>query len=49
VSNKNTRGFNSFPAGGFHWLASGVMASENWIPWIPQKNPAKPDRDTASL
>jgi hypothetical protein len=24
---KNTRGFNSFPAGGFHWLASGKVAS----------------------
>jgi hypothetical protein len=33
---KNERGFNGFPASGFRWLASGVVASANWIPWIPQ-------------
>jgi len=34
------------------WLpveASGHLASPKWIPWIPQKNPARPDRDSASL
>ena len=34
---KNTRGFNGFPASGFRWLASGVVASANWLPWIPQR------------
>ena len=34
---------------GFRWLASGVVASTNWIPWIPQKNPARQGRDSASL
>jgi len=33
---KNARGFNSFPETGFRWLASSVVASANWIPWIPQ-------------
>jgi hypothetical protein len=46
---KNTLGFNGFHAGGFRWLASGVVASTNWIPWIPQKNPARQSRDSASL
>jgi hypothetical protein len=46
---KNVHGFNGFPAGGFRWLASGEVASTNWIPWIPQKNPACQDRDFASL
>jgi hypothetical protein len=46
---KNARGFNGFPAGGFRWLASGTVASASWIPWIPQKNPARHDRDSASL
>jgi hypothetical protein len=46
---KNARGFNGFPAGGFHWLASGAVASAKWIPWIPQKNPARQGRDSASL
>jgi hypothetical protein len=46
---KNARGFNGFPEGGFRWLASGVVASANWIPWIPQKNPARQGRDSASL
>jgi hypothetical protein len=46
---KNARGFNGFLAGGFRWLASGEVASINWIPWIPQKNPARQDRDSASL
>ena len=46
---KNTRGFNGFPEDGFRWLASGVVASTNWIPWIPQKNPASQDRDSTSL
>ena len=46
---KNSRGFNGFLAGGFRWLASGAVASANWIPWIPQKNPARRDRDSASL
>jgi hypothetical protein len=46
---KNARGFNSFSAGGFRWLASGKVASANWIPWIPQKNPARQGRDSASL
>jgi hypothetical protein len=32
---KNERGFNGFPASGFRWLASGVVASENWLRWIP--------------
>ena len=26
-----------FPEGGFRWLASGAVASANWVPWIPQK------------
>ena len=26
------RGFNSFLAGGFRWLASDVVASAGWIP-----------------
>jgi len=34
---KNGSGFKGFPAGGFHWLASGAVASTNWIPWIPQR------------
>ncbi len=34
---KNARGFNGFPASGFRWLASGKVASANWIPWIPQR------------
>jgi hypothetical protein len=34
---KNARGFNGFPASGFRWLASGVVASANWLPWIPQR------------
>lgn len=46
---ENTRGFNGFTAGGFRWLASGVVASTNWIPWIPQKNPERQGRDSASL
>ena len=46
---ENDRGFNDFLEGGFHWLASGQVASPNWLPWIPQKNPASPDRDSASL
>jgi hypothetical protein len=46
---KNARRFNSFSAGGFRWLASGKVASANWIPWIPQKNPARQGRDSASL
>ena len=46
---KNARGFNGFREGGFRWLASGVVASTNWIPWIPQKNPARKDRDFASF
>jgi hypothetical protein len=46
---KNTRGFNFFPAAGFRWLAFGVLASAKWIPWIPQKNPARQGRDFASL
>jgi hypothetical protein len=25
------------------------VASEKWIPWIPQKNPASQSRDSASL
>jgi Lon protease-like protein len=32
---KNTRGFNSFLTSGFRWLASSVVASANWLPWIP--------------
>ena len=46
------REFGSFvqlEKGGFRWLASCVVASANWIPWIPQKNPARRDRDSASL
>ncbi len=46
---ENARGFNGFPAGGFHWMDCGEVASTNWIPWIPQKNPARRDRDSASL
>jgi hypothetical protein len=46
---KNARGFNGFPASGFRWLASGKVASANWIPWIPQKNPARQGRYSASL
>jgi hypothetical protein len=46
---KNALGFDGFPAGGFRWLASGAVASAKWIPWIPQKNPARQDRDSASL
>jgi hypothetical protein len=46
---KNTLGFNGFQEGGFRWLASGLVASTNWIPWIPQKNPASQDGDSASL
>jgi hypothetical protein len=46
---KNMRGFKGFSAGGFRWLASGMVASANWIPWIPQKNPASQGRDSASL
>jgi hypothetical protein len=46
---KNTSGFNGFQEGGFRWLASGVVASTKWIPWIPQKNPASQGRDSASL
>jgi hypothetical protein len=45
---KNARGFNSFLASGFDWLASGVVASSKWLPWIPQKNPPWPDRDSVS-
>jgi hypothetical protein len=26
------------------WIPAKV-ASEKWIPWIPQKNPARQDRD----
>ncbi len=29
------------------WIPAQV-ASEKWIPWIPQKNPAWPSRDSAS-
>lgn len=29
--------------GGFHQVASA-----NWIPWLPQKNPARQDRDFLS-
>ena len=29
---KNARGFKGFPEGGFHWLASGVVAYAKWIP-----------------
>jgi hypothetical protein len=46
---ENTLGFKGFQEGGFRWLASGLVASTNWIPWIPQKNPASQDRDSASL
>jgi hypothetical protein len=46
---KNAPGFNGFAAGGFRWLASGAVASAKWIPWLPQKNPARHDRDSASL
>jgi hypothetical protein len=45
----NTLEFNGFREGGFRWLAFGVVASTNWIPWIPQKNPATRDRGSASL
>ena len=34
---KNAQGFNGFLASGFRWLASGGVASANWIPWIPQR------------
>jgi hypothetical protein len=34
---KNTLGFNGFQTGGFRWLASGWVASTNWIPWIPKR------------
>jgi hypothetical protein len=33
---KNRLGFNGFRVGGFPWLASGWVASANWIPWIPK-------------
>lgn len=45
----NTRGFRDFQKGGFQWLASGAVASANWIPWIPQKNPGRQSCDEASL
>jgi hypothetical protein len=31
-------------AAGFHQLASA-----NWLRWLPQKNPAKPNRDFLSI
>jgi len=34
---KKLSGFNSFNAGGFRCLASDVVASANWLPWIPQR------------
>jgi hypothetical protein len=34
---KNACRFNGFPESGFRWPASGVVASANWIPWIPQR------------
>jgi len=34
---KNQSGFNGFLRGGFRWLASGTVASTNWIPWIPKR------------
>jgi hypothetical protein len=34
---ENGLGFNGFQAGGFLWLASGWVASANWIPWIPKR------------
>jgi hypothetical protein len=46
---ENARGFNGFSAGGFRCLASGPVASANWIHWIPQKNPARQGRDLANL
>jgi hypothetical protein len=33
---KNMRGFNIFLEFCLRWLASGRVASGNWIPWIPQ-------------
>ncbi|MCB1776182.1 MAG: hypothetical protein KDI50_01985, partial [Candidatus Competibacteraceae bacterium] len=36
---KIIRGFKGFPAGGFRWLASGVVASTNWIlEWFTQES-----------
>jgi hypothetical protein len=49
LSNEKFTQIQWLPTGGFRWLASGVVASTNWIPWIPQKNPARQDRDFASL
>jgi len=49
VSNEKCTRIQWLRAGGFRWLASGKVASENWLPWIPQKNPARQARDSASL
>jgi hypothetical protein len=46
---KNTRGFKGFAGGGFCWLALAQVACAHWIRWIPQKNPARPDRDSTTL
>jgi len=37
LSDKKRRGLNGLPKGGFRWLASGTVASTNWIPWIPKR------------
>ena len=34
---ENWFGFKGFSVGGSHWLASGAVASTNWIWWIWQK------------
>jgi len=46
---KNARGFKGFLGGGFRWLDFGKVASTNWLPWIPKRNPARQGRDSASL
>ena len=46
ASPKGTRRPNALASTG--WIPARV-ASAKWIPWLPQKNPARQDRDSASL
>lgn len=42
VSRKDAMRPNALASAG--WIPAQV-ASANWIPWLPQKNPARQDRD----
>ena len=46
IATKDAKRPNALASAG--WIPARV-ASAKWLPWLPQKNPARQDRDSASL